>query len=327
MARNRQLRFMFCGVSTLVMLILVVMSVADTKMNDTCGKVAFEFNNIHWTQSKTIPSFNLFVHDPAQCQYISKSILTTGVWESDATKWFGEILGNASVKQRLFLDIGANLGWFSLVAINMGHTAIAVEPMRYNIELLLASVCNNSGFRSRITVYNYAFSTSVNGEACIAPSFAGGPQNEGNGQIGSGNSSSSSSKECREIVQLRRMDDILRTLQERPYLVKLDTEGHELLALQGGRQVFSRTRPCIIVFEYIERYLVFARVVPSDLFHYFLSLNYSINNRIDIKSVTSTIKTDFNYAVNYMDDECSLHLPTRYTKLLWLSMTLRGYNP
>lgn len=269
-------------------------------------------NKIHWTRSKTTPPFNLFVHDPKECQYISKSILTSGFWERDITEKFIVIMGDAKQKRRLFLDIGANLGWFSLVVANMGHRVISVEPMKYNVELLLASLCNNSVFDdSLITVYNMAFSTEPEGEACVRPSYAGGPQNEGNGQIGPHSANDSST--CREFIQMRRMDDVLQGLEERPFLIKIDVEGHELRALQGGRNVFSRLRPCIVVFEHIDAYIRFAKGDPTELFGYFVSLNYSVNNRKDSKSIASAIRTDFNYAVNYMDKECVAALPKEYT--------------
>ncbi len=226
------------------------------------------------------------------------------------------ILGNAREKdseQRLFLDIGANLGWFSLLAANLGHRVISVEPMMYNVEIFRASIQNNPDFDLLITLHHCAFSDKI-GTACILPSYAGGPQNEGNGQIMPRNGTLPVTG-CKETVQLKRMDDVLKDLEERPFLVKIDVEGHEFLALKGGRNVFARLRPCVVIFEYIEQYVLFLKVNPIDLFQYFLRLNYTINNHIDLNRVKATINSDFNYAVNYMDTQCTSLLSDTLTRL------------
>lgn len=299
---------------TCCVIFFMVISRSDT--SDRKEEAHFIQKNVYFTESRTERSFKLFVHDPKDCQYISKSILNEGFWEksftSDVTQLLGDTLREA--EKRLFLDIGANLGWFSLVAANLGHRVIAVEPMMYNVELLRASLKSNLNFEKLITIHHCAFSESTS-TSCIMPSYAGGPQNEGNGQLVLLTSKLNKTL-CKEIVNMKRMDDVLQSLDERPYLVKLDVEGHELLALKGGAQVFGRLKPCIFVFEYIEKYVLFAGTEPNDLFNYFLLLGYSINNRIDIQSVRTSIQTDFNYAVNYRDKECIASLPLKYIKLI-----------
>lgn len=37
------------------------------------------------------------------------------------------------------VDVGANIGWFALLCAAQGRRVVAVEPMEYNYELLLAS--------------------------------------------------------------------------------------------------------------------------------------------------------------------------------------------
>ena len=39
----------------------------------------------------------------------------------------------------MLLDIGANVGWFSMVALQLGHSVIAFEPFEKNAELICAS--------------------------------------------------------------------------------------------------------------------------------------------------------------------------------------------
>ena len=40
----------------------------------------------------------------------------------------------------IFVNVGANIGWYSLAVASQGFSVIAVEPARYNNELFKASI-------------------------------------------------------------------------------------------------------------------------------------------------------------------------------------------
>ena len=68
--------------------------------------------------------------------FISNSILHTGVWEKDISKYIKELHVNNYVgrEDALFLDIGANLGIHALYAAKLGYKKVwAVEPQQRNI--------------------------------------------------------------------------------------------------------------------------------------------------------------------------------------------------
>ena len=50
------------------------------------------------------------------------------------------------------LDIGANLGYYTLLFASKGHRVVAVEPMTRNRKALEGSICLNPQFKDRITV-------------------------------------------------------------------------------------------------------------------------------------------------------------------------------
>ena len=62
---------------------------------------------------------------------MSGTIRRVGIWEPHIVKDFQNIL--YSDPDLGFIDIGANIGLYSLVALAMGHTVLAVEPFKVNI--------------------------------------------------------------------------------------------------------------------------------------------------------------------------------------------------
>ena len=59
---------------------------------------------------------------------MSAHIRREGIWEPHIVKEFQNIM--YSDPELGFIDIGANIGLYSLVALAMGHTVLAVEPFQ-----------------------------------------------------------------------------------------------------------------------------------------------------------------------------------------------------
>ncbi|MGA7275399.1 MAG: FkbM family methyltransferase [Candidatus Udaeobacter sp.] len=132
-----------------------------------------------------------------------------------------------------FLDIGANIGYFSLLAASVvGETGkvICFEPNVQNLRLLHASVLEN-GFQ-QVQVFPLAASDSrhvlklqpfgSNGVLAAAPSK---PSNY-------------------QFVQSVAVDDLV-SAEGRVHVIKMDIEGYEALALRGMRQLIARHRPIL----------------------------------------------------------------------------------
>lgn len=122
-----------------------------------------------------VKPYKIYVHDRTICQFISGGIMSTGQWEPDLTRTLLGKLGPAS-NGRVFLDIGANLGWFSLAAAAAGHRVIAIDALHTNVELLMRSIHDNSAFAPLIEVYNYAVSSSGGTVAVMRPAPLGAPE-------------------------------------------------------------------------------------------------------------------------------------------------------
>ena len=137
------------------------------------------------------------------------------------------------------IDIGANAGFFSLVAAKGGKPVTAVEPNLLNFEKLLKNIQKND-----FNLIEPRFA-AVGAERGVRSLFGGGQgasllQNWG----GMNNTYSS-------LVYCTTLDDLLRgrTSVER-LLIKLDVEGAELLVLQGADLTLARHPSPIWIVEH-----------------------------------------------------------------------------
>jgi FkbM family methyltransferase len=66
---------------------------------------------------------------------------------AQVSDWLGYDRNN-----KLFLDVGANIGTFSTVVAQLGHEVIAVEPFKLNVPLIRETMCLNK-WEQRISLY------------------------------------------------------------------------------------------------------------------------------------------------------------------------------
>lgn len=184
----------------------------------------------------------MWVHNILECIYISRSLVKTGYWEPFLQKELIE-----SGPPGLFVDIGANIGTFSLVLAAAGYKVEAFEPMEYNLELFRLSIQANSGFSDRITIHEVAVGDTPIDKVCLTPAYAGTPtKNLGNGQITTADSGTGGTN----CVPLVRPDSLTTAC---PDVVKVDVEGWEGPAIRG-LGIPLTCRPRMIVHEYIDIY-------------------------------------------------------------------------
>lgn len=71
-------------------------------------------------------------------EFISRDLEDTGLWEPCITRTMQQVLELES--NSIFIDIGANIGYYSLLAAKSGHYVISVEPVINHIERLHTAV-------------------------------------------------------------------------------------------------------------------------------------------------------------------------------------------
>ncbi len=170
-----------------------------------------------------------------------------GLYEQETTRWLSSVITEGST----FYDVGANVGYFSLLgALRVGErgSVVAFEPvpeLRQSVETLVRI----NGVDSRVDVRSEALADRT-GKTQFVVEAQGA-----NSHLGEVVIEHASSKPVRRIdVQVRTLDDVLsegRCLP--PDVVKIDVEGGEVLLLQGARRLLREVRPKLLVSTHGER--------------------------------------------------------------------------
>ena len=193
------------------------------------------------TWMKTQTFFRRPIYVAMEDEGVSSSIIHTGGWESHIEKY---IIENMPV-DGVFLDVGANLGFFSLLAANKmqedrsSGRVIAVEANPIVIPYLMASIVE-SGLEHRIDVIPYAASGIlglVQMQENFVNNLGGVPMKDLSELLPSKN---------RKVVPTVELDDILVDLT-RLDLVKMDIEGAEPKAIEGMSGLLHKFSPDIIM--------------------------------------------------------------------------------
>jgi FkbM family methyltransferase len=184
-------------------------------------------------------AFTLALHDDHD-QNVSEQILATGIWEPLETELIRRALtdtANAS-----FVDCGANIGWYSVVAAMLGANVIAFEPMPSNAALLRENI-NRNGLAERVVVHEVALGSGTS-EAILELSDT----NQGDHRLVTPDRATTEQKSIR--VPVVTLSNALRDTNRKPTVIKLDTQGSEVGILRGGRALWDRVDPPTLVIEF-----------------------------------------------------------------------------
>lgn len=174
---------------------------------------------------------------------LAKPILVAGRYEPHVT---AALLSEAR-EDTVFLDVGANIGFFTLLLASRcpSGRAFSIEPDPDNARLLAASVALN-GFSSRVTVHPVAASDE---EGVLTLSDLGNARNLG--------ARFTAKRRDRldvhvhgpapKFVEVRatRLDGLIDV--PRLDLVKMDIEGFEPVALRGMEGLLRKHRPVLVM--------------------------------------------------------------------------------
>lgn len=189
-----------------------------------------------------------------------------GLYEIETARWITRLLKPGGH----FVDGGANLGYFTLLAARcvgaLGRVD-AFEPQPENLQRLLDHLQRN-GPLPQVHVHESALADQA-GEASIHV-FAGPGLNHGCSSLFAGQGAAMTTSSVRTI----RMDRALHGLH--PDLIKLDIEGAEPLAIEGmagllTRQTSDRKLPALII-EYNPEQSAAAGFAPDEFLRRLLRL-------------------------------------------------------
>lgn len=196
----------------------------------------------HWVMVRSLydnaNKADLNIHNPAVDQYISGSLRQSAMWEAPIVEAMRGLLGGCTHGQ-LFVDVGANIAYFSLIAHLSGCRVISFEPMHYNvvqIERTMARLlaARESHSLQQWQVYNNAVSDVTANVVRLQTTNA--QLNAGNHKIGAHG----------EPAHTVRLDDVVR---ERVTLMKVDVEGYEAYVVAGASALFCTHRVDAVILE------------------------------------------------------------------------------
>lgn len=199
---------------------------------------------------------------------VGHGIRTHGSYEDHMTTAIKETLKPGMV----FVDVGANIGYFSLLAaqlVGAGGKVLAFEPSQRNCTLLQMSITLNNLDNVEIHPFaladrdaNVIFDTLVGSNGITSTTL----------EV---DESQLDSLAHKTLVRSVRLDGILHHL-ERIDVIKMDIEGAEYRALLGAQKLIQKHRPTIFA-EYSPGWLPsISQVSGRDLLLLFIEMGYTL---------------------------------------------------
>jgi len=162
--------------------------------------------------------------------------ILTGEFEPSTT----ELIKNEVDEGMIFFDIGANIGWYSLLCSKIvgktGHI-YSFEPDPYLFEIIKENIVLNN--LKNITVFPYAVSNKTAKEH-----FSLNDKQDGDNRLGS----KAITDKIIE-VQTISIDDFCNQHNVKPDFIKMDIQGSEPKAFQGMKETISKNSKIKIITE------------------------------------------------------------------------------
>jgi FkbM family methyltransferase len=224
-----------------------------------------------------------------------------GSFEPEETKLIQEYLKNAEV----FVDVGANVGFFTCLARSMYKETIAVEPLTQNLRYLYANLQANGW--TDVEVYPVGLSAHPG----IATFYGGGTS------ASLLRKWAGMSEVWQRQIPLSTMDILLGDRFEgQRMMIKIDVEGAEYDVLRGAERTLAMSPPPVWLLEICltEHHPGGIHPLFQDVFHIFWSRGYRArvadgDGRAvfpsDVERWVRNSKRDFGF-INYIFEQTTI---------------------
>jgi FkbM family methyltransferase len=168
-----------------------------------------------------------------------------GFWEAWITKWASQQFK----EHKMFWDIGANVGYYTMMAAASGLPVIAFEPQEDVADLVTRSASENN-FDVPVYVCKVALSDKNGDVKMLRP---GG--HSGAAYIDDSAMTPAEGYEWSTLtVPTRRLDDLVNGTMPGPHLIKIDAEGAEPEIWKGMRRFVENNDVTIFMEWSADRY-------------------------------------------------------------------------
>ena len=239
----------------------------------------------------SVAPFSMFVYDHGRGgvnDAVSKRIIRDGDWEPQESAMICRALfghrRHAVDGTPTLLDVGANVGWFSLLAAAAGARVHSVEANYKNAWMLRASRCLN-GFEAAISLHETGVGSVAKNCTLLSPR-----QNHGDTFVSCDGAYDEKLWDERarimgwtkgflkiDAIRIVTLDSLLG--DARIDVIKIDIEGFEPDAIRGAAAVLDRPDPPRAIFtEVVPKLIIHRGFDPISYLREFVERNYTVTN-------------------------------------------------
>lgn len=169
-------------------------------------------------------------------KFVGNKIMSSGNFEIEETKLFNQIINNVEI----FINVGANIGYYTCLALNKKKPVIAYEPMSMNLKYLLRNIKVNN-WEDKIEIHPIALTNKTTG---IVEIFGGGTDAslvKGWGRT---------PEQFVTLVTCSTLDNTVGSkIINKLCLILVDIEGSELFMLEGATNTLQNSPKPIWIIE------------------------------------------------------------------------------
>lgn len=215
-----------------------VLKESKTKQNSISSYKCILLNTMHGNAP-------ICIHNPHDDEIISGKLSADGIWEGNYVYIFGSVLAqNPNLE---VLDLGCNIGVYTILAAKLGHRVVAVDPNALNLRLLTKSL-NMGGLSNKVTLLRNAISNiSENVTLFDIVGNIGGTFVETADKTDQEDETIDDDHRAMAIT----LDDLTDHFRNKHVFIKIDIETYELKALMGGNKFFSQVNVRFVLMEWI----------------------------------------------------------------------------
>ena len=163
---------------------------------------------------------------------ISPRTQMLGIYETPASKILEKELKDA----RLFIDVGAHVGYYTLLASKIAKEIISIEPNPFNYKLLKFNLRINkikNAYALNIAASNYNEESGI-----FIPKLKGKIATD---------ESRLDNNISRIKIKVVKLDDLLLKIGKNPDVIKIDVEGSEMQVLEGLQETLRKGVKCLMI--------------------------------------------------------------------------------
>ncbi|OGD87015.1 hypothetical protein A2870_01740 [Candidatus Curtissbacteria bacterium RIFCSPHIGHO2_01_FULL_41_11] len=188
-------------------------------------------------------------------------ILNFGSYEKSETEMILQLAKDTTT----VFDIGANIGWYSLmIAKRLKNAKIfAFEPIKKTFDYLKLNIKLNSA--NNIKPYNLGFADSKGQKVFYLRKTQSGSASMANIQEDKGAQ--------KVVCKIMQLDEFVKAKKLKVDFIKCDTEGSELLVFKGAKKTILNNRP-IILAEMLRKWSAKFNYHPNEIIDFLKSAGY-----------------------------------------------------